>query len=206
MKILQSTLPPQGFSWFNYESYIDSMSYRTELYLPFEEMREEKLVRGYDYASRRDNMIDFFKFFFNGHDHNLVVGQEKPDVPWGGFTLDVWKLSGDDFEQKFEFDFKGNLTDETKEYLNLLKSSGIDFKYVGFCTCRDWGAFLRIVLDCVLKNIAPYSPLIYDIQRKIVFYFHHAFSIGIYYQDPLLRTLIDSATACYGLTVSHFNY
>ena len=193
--ILTPKAKTPDFSWFNYDDFSSSDAHRIELYCYLD--NNEKAISQYEDTINKNRLIDFFKLFFLNSIDNIVIGQDTPDGIWGGFTTDVWKLNGD----SFVFNSNGVLSEETNNYLNLLQESHISFDYKGFCTCSDYNIFLNIILDCVLKNIAPYSPLFYNISREIVLYFHHTYSVGIYYRNTILIDEIKRNAKIIGLEI-----
>lgn len=154
-----------NFSWINYDSYSDSNASKFEIYCKGAEKNAQSL-------------IDLFKHLFDGKFSDLVIGQPSLEMEWGQFCIDTW-------------DFENNLSDysfeeksiETIDYLDLLLESKIEFDYKGFCKCNDWTNFLSIVLECILNHKAPYSLLFYNSKEGYFFYFHHTFSLGLYYKE-----------------------
>lgn len=153
------------FSWVDYNYYPDSKGLKFEVYSNSFEKNIESLIKIFYYLFR-DNLSE------------LVIGQSAPDIGWGQFCIDTWNFEIDEPNYNLE-----NKSFETLNYLNLLLDSKIEFSYQGICKCNDWNKFLFVTLDCIINHKAPYSPLFYDLKNDYFFYFHHSFSIGLFYRE-----------------------
>lgn len=161
MSTLKATTIKFPFEWANIESYRESNSHRKEIYL-----KEKKCIV--------EDLVFLFYTLFGQYKNSIVIY----DKSWWDFCLDTW-----DFEKdEYNYDLTGKSI-ETKRYLSMLKESEIPIDFSGLCKCLNWDKFLPIVLDCIVNNIAPYSPLFCDEKNDYFFYFHSAGSIGIYYKN-----------------------
>ena len=97
---------------------------------------------------------------------------------WWDFCLDTWNPNTDQYDYSLE-----DKSDETKQYLTMLRESSIELGFSGSCKCLNWDKFLSIVLTCLLSHKAPYSPIFYNKIHNFFFYFHHSQSIGFYFKD-----------------------
>ena len=114
-----------------------------------------------------------FYTLFGGAKSNIKVYNPS----WWDYCLDTWNAKSD----KYDYELEGK-SDESKDYLIMLKESSIENSYSGTCICNNWDKFLSIILACIVTNIAPYSPVFYDEENDFFFYFHHSGSIGFYYK------------------------
>ncbi len=197
--ILKTIETSPSIDWFNYKDYRQSESFRAELYLASASGSEQTDLSEIDYALQRNQLVEVFNFLITGSEDDLVLMQGEQSSPWSGMTLDVWRF--DEEKDEFILTFDEGFSQETEAYLSLLKASNIPLDYAGACKCINWDEFLPILLDCVLKHIAPHSPLVYDTTREIVIYFHHTFSLGVYYRQAAFRELIDKVALIYGVEV-----
>ncbi|HEX7847221.1 MAG TPA: hypothetical protein VF476_15580 [Chitinophagaceae bacterium] len=154
-KITHNNFP---FDWVNLDLYSESKAGKKEIYL----IKNEDLV---------EELIILFYTLFNGGKGIYVYNDA-----WGDFCLDTWNASKD----TYDYDLEGK-SDETREYITMLKVAGVEIEYSGSCECLNWDKFLHIVLKCIVSQLAPFSPIFYDEKNDFFFYFHHSGSIGIYY-------------------------
>jgi hypothetical protein len=153
------------FSWVDYDYYPNSHGFKVELHCKKDE----------GYVS---SMLTLFYRLFGEESSDIVIGQPFPGVEWGQFCIDTWNFDSDSPNYDFE-----NKSAETVRYLNFLLESRIEFNYQGLCGCNDWRAMLLVVLECIISHKAPYSLLFYNLEGEYFFYFHHSFSIGLYYKE-----------------------
>ncbi|MEO0684278.1 MAG: hypothetical protein AAFY76_04290, partial [Cyanobacteria bacterium J06649_11] len=132
-------------------------------------------------------LIELFEVLFSEVKDQIIIGQSKVGEEWGGFCMDTWDMN----RQENNYDFS-KLSSVTIDYLNLLLDSRIEFDYRGFCRCHDWEHFLRVILGAIISHKAPYSPIFYNISSDYIFYFHHTFSIGLFYrkQNDAVETIL----------------
>ncbi|MCB9064009.1 MAG: hypothetical protein H6551_02585 [Chitinophagales bacterium] len=157
------------FHWENKDNLSESDANRVEVYL-----LEPSI----------DNLIIMFYRLFGSEKGQLLIHSES----WGDFTLDTWNPHDD------TYDYSNNdKSMETVAYLNMLKMSGIEYNYSGVCSCSDWNSYLDITLKCILTHIAPFGHKIYNKDAKYFFYFHHTYSIGLYYknQNTIVSHILD---------------
>ncbi|MBX3254200.1 MAG: hypothetical protein KF862_08685 [Chitinophagaceae bacterium] len=127
---------------------------------------------------------------------NVKAGIKIYNFSWWDYCLDTWN------HNKGEYDYSIlNKSDETKEYLLLLKGSSIGVGYSGSCRCLNWDRFLNVSLKCLLSHIAPYSHLFYDEKDNFFFYFHHTGSIGFYYEEKnkIVKDILQIAKSEYDI-------
>lgn len=164
MNILEKTSSPKDFDWFDYNDYPASVARRFEIYSRDDSILNEVVFKKLALEILCYNSVD------------IKIGLSIKDSIWGGFTSDVWKMK----ENDFVFYPFGELSNQTERYLKLLIDSQIDFEYKGFCQANDLSAFIDVIADCVINNIAPYSPLFFQESTQTIFYLHHTFSLGCY--------------------------
>ena len=174
--LAKTTENSSAFDWFNYDYYPDSNGHKFELYL--HEHRTKSIKQ----------LIELFEVLFSEVKDQIIIGQSKVGEEWGGFCMDTWDMN----RQENNYDFS-KLSSVTIDYLNLLLDSRIEFDYRGFCRCHDWEHFLRVILGAIISHKAPYSPLFYNISSDYIFYFHHTFSIGLFYrkQNDAVETILE---------------
>ena len=148
--------------WANLHYFPESIAIKKEIYL----INDKSLV---------DDLIIMFFTVFGSFKKNLYIYNES----WWDFCLDTWDNNKD--EHNYEIEGKSN---ETKDYMQMLKGSYIENEFSGSCICNNWDKFLSIVLKCIVNHIAPYSPIFYSETKDFFFYFHHSGSIGLYYNNP----------------------
>ncbi|MFV8282560.1 hypothetical protein ACNKXS_13505 [Christiangramia marina] len=148
-------------NWVDLEFYPDSMGYKKEIYLPCKRIATNEL-------------IVLFHDLFGKIENDILVYNKS----WWDFCLDSW----DPINNKNNYE---NLDKsiETQNYLNLLRNSNIEIGFSGSCACSDWDKFLKIILECIIRHIAPFSPVLYNESNQLFFYFHHTGSIGLYYKE-----------------------
>ena len=165
------------FSWVRLEYLPDSEGSKREIYLTKENLSFTDLV-------------DMFHYLFKDFEDELLIY----NFSWWDFCLDTWNPNTN------EYDYT-NKSFETQQYLNMLIDSNIEIGYAKSCKCLDWNYFLPIILNCIIKNIAPYSPIFYSKNKNFFFYFHSTFSIGFYYKEEseFVDRILDSASLKYNL-------
>jgi hypothetical protein len=171
MKILDK-IENQNFplAWVNLDSYRESEGHKIEIYLT----ENEDLVVG---------LILMFYTLFRTIKNSIEIYSPS----WWDYCLDTWDPNKD----KYDYEMQGK-SDETKDYLIMLKESSIELGYAGICRCNDWDKFLAVILTCLVNHKAPYSPIFYDRENDFFFYFHHTGSIGLYYKsenDKIVKIL-----------------
>jgi hypothetical protein len=131
-----------------------------------------------------------FYLLFGKRINKLVIY----DKLWWDFCIDTWDIIHDTYNYDIE-----NKLPETRTYLKMLQEANIPRSYSGCCTCNDWDFYLKLVIDCVLKQIALYSPLFCDIDYNYFFYFHETGSIGLYYHEKnaFIIKVLDQAYSKY---------
>lgn len=149
------------FEWADFSSYRNSNAFRKEIYLKNQENKLESLV------------LMFYTLFKNQKGELKIYNKS-----WWDFCIDTWDVHTDEYNYEPE-----GKSDESKDYLQLLKDSHIALEYSGFCKCENWDKFLHVTLQCILNYKAPYSHLFCDFENNFFFYFHHTGSIGIYYKE-----------------------
>lgn len=190
MFILEKIQNPIPFEWFNYDYWPDSKAFRIVL---------NQCYEGISIQDKKNNIVKFILSIINMYDiEDFIIGQAKPEIPWGGMTMGVWGIEA----EEFFFDAKDNLTNETEEYLNLLSKSKINFDYDGLCLCNNWEVLTNIILNCILSGSAPFSPLIYDLSNERIIYFHHTLTIGIYFIKKEDNLILAKLAEINQLTVS----
>jgi hypothetical protein len=117
-----------------------------------------------------EELISLFYTLFGNLKNNLLIYNKS----WWDFCLDTWDPNTDGYN----CDLKDK-SEESREYLEMLKESGIEIGYTGCCKCEYWDKYLPIILKCITSHIAPYSPRFCDVENEFFFYFHHTGSIGI---------------------------
>ncbi len=177
--LLPTSLKEQPFSWLDTNYLPDSVSERIEIYLGEEEGGSSALL------------LMFNRLFYELSDDLLIYNKS-----WWAFCIDTWDINSNQFI--FETEAFSN---ETKSYLRLLRNSNLDKDFEGCCKCTNWDLFLSIVLECLLKHIAPYSPLFLNLGEEFAFYFHHSGSIGLYYksENPVVERIVTRASALYDI-------
>ncbi len=146
--------------WVNLDYFPESKADKKEIYL----LNDKNVI---------EELIFLFYTLFGDLKNELTIY----DNLWWDFCLDTW----DPDKDQYNYDIVGK-SDETKEYLKILKDSDIEVGYSGNCKCKNWDAYLPIILKCLTSHRAPYSPLFYSETNNFFFYFHHSGSIGLYYQ------------------------
>lgn len=154
-----------GYTWLNFDSLSKSDGYKLEVYLN-------------DSKDIVSDLIVIFHELFGKYKSEILVSDFKPDGKWGDFCLDTWDIESEKSDYSPD-----NKQEPTASYLAMLRDSGIEPIYSGFCKCLDWDKFLNVMLHCVLQHTAPYSMMFYVPDYKFVFYFHHTASLGIYYKE-----------------------
>lgn len=159
------------FEWVNLETYPLSKG----SYIVFKIRNKNNII---------NEMIKMFDYLFNEIEKEINIYNEY----WGDFCLDVWDVRSDNYNYD-----EASLSKETKEYMNMLKASGIENDFIGSCKCKDWKSFLNIILNCIVKHIAPYSPVLYSPVSNFFFYFHYTGEIGLYYKikNEVLEKIIN---------------
>ncbi|HLV39854.1 hypothetical protein [Xanthomarina sp.] len=157
-KITNQSFP---LTWANLDSYTESKGHKNEIYL----INNDNLIEGL--------ILMFYTLF-----RSIKSDIRLYDPSWWDCCLDTW----DPDEDKYDYELEGK-SDETKDYLIMLRESSIEIGYSGICKCNDWNKFLSIILTCIVTHIAPYSPVFYDEENDFFFYFHHSGSIGFYYKE-----------------------
>jgi hypothetical protein len=167
MKILEKYVLGSftGFDWLNFESLTDSDGFKFEVY--FEET--DDLV---------SQSISYFYLLFGNVQSEILIQDFKPGCKWGDFCLDTWNFHEDTYDYSAD-----NKKEPTASYLAMIGNSGIEPEYIGFCQCLDWDKFLQVTLQCVMEHVAVYSMNFYIPSKRIMFYFHHTGSIGVYYKE-----------------------
>ena len=162
MKILKKVnIVDFPFQWADTENYRNSDANRKGIYLPDDDNSVEELIL-------------LFYTLFGNLKHNLLIY----DKSWWNFCLDTWDPNTDGYN----YDLK-NKSEESRDYLEMLKEAGIEGGYTGCCKCENWDKYLPIILKCITSHIAPYSSRFCDVENEFFFYFHHTGSIGIYYKE-----------------------
>ena len=149
------------FNWVDTDYYPDSDAKKIEIYLK----NDDDLVTG---------LIFLFYSLFGDLKHNLIIYSKS----WWDFCLDTWSPESD----KYDYQIK-NKSEESQDYLKMLENAGIEIGYSGCCKCEEWDKYLPIMLKCIVDNLAPYSPILFDKENEFFFYFHSSGSIGIYYKE-----------------------
>ena len=165
MRIIEKYEGFNGFKWLNFDYLPDSKAGRFEIY--FEESG--------DVISK---FIQLFNVIFNKSLSNVLIKTFGEESEWGDFCIDTWDAESDEYDYSPE-----NKTEPTSSYLSMLKDSGVEPSFTGFCQCNDLDKFLYIIIHCVMDYKAPYSMMFYDIDNEIVFYLHHSCSFGVYYKE-----------------------
>lgn len=148
------------FDWVDTNHLPDSISQRMEVYLKGKQsINSLKLL---------------FTELFYEFEKELIIY----DKSWGNFCLDTWNIKSDEYDYSLY-----NKSLETMRYLKMLDDSAVEVNYSGCCICNDWDLFLDITLNCVVNHIAPFGHLIFHKTGELFFYFHHSYSIGIYYKE-----------------------
>lgn len=130
MNILEQTdIVNFPFEWADTESYRNSDSNRIEIYLP-------------DDDNSVDGLMSLFYTLFGKLRHNLLIY----DKLWWDFCLDTWNHDSNEYN----YDFKNKLG-ESRDYLKMLKESGIEVGFTGCCKCKDWDKFLTLDSRFYLK-------------------------------------------------------
>jgi hypothetical protein len=162
MKIVEK-IENQDFpiEWANLDSLSDSKGYRVEIYL-----------------IRNDNLLEDLISMFNTLFRTIKKSIKLYDSSWWDYCLDTWDPNND----KYDYELEGK-SDETRDYLIMLKASSVEVGYSGVCRCIDWNVFLRVSLTCIVTHKAPYGHIFYDEENDFFFYFHHSGSIGFYYKE-----------------------
>lgn len=156
-KITNQNFP---LEWANLDSYAETKGHKIEIYL----IKNETLIEG---------LIVMFYTLFRAIKSNIKVYSSS----WWDYCLDTWNAK----EDKYDYGLEGK-SDESKEYLIMLKESSVELGYSGMCRCNNWDKFLSTILVCIVTHKAPYSPVFYDEENGFFFYFHHTGSIGFYYK------------------------
>jgi hypothetical protein len=149
------------FEWADTNFFRNSVAYRKEIYLK----EQNNLI---------ENLVFLFHSLFGCVKNKLLIYNEA----WWNFCLDTWNINTDEYN----YDLEGKSV-ETQKYLRMLKQSQLQLDYSGCCVCKEWDFFLYIVLECIINQKAPYSPLFCDMENKFFFYFHETGSIGLYYKE-----------------------
>lgn len=167
------------FEWVNTSSYRDSNAFRCEIYLK----NQQDML---------DSLITLFYSLFGKFKDKLLIYNKS----WWDFCLDTWDIEKDEYN----YDLRGK-SDETQEYLKILKEAKLPLGYSGCCTCTDWDRFLSVMLTCIISHRAPYSHLFCEPDSKIFFYFHYTGSIGIYYKEEssVIKHLLFTAQKAYDI-------
>ncbi len=168
-KRVESRIP---FDWLNLEDMASSSCFRVEIYLP-------------DGVNPNEHLKAMFYQLFTNFKYDLVVANGR----WGDFCLDIWNPETDEYDYALD-----DKEAETRSYLEMLLQSNIEFDYEGLCVCKDWDSFLDAVIPCVTNHLAPFSPMLYNVDEQFVFYFHHTGSIGLLYRNQ--TKTIDDICAC----------
>lgn len=155
------------FSWLDRESLPDSKGFKFELYL--KEDQNQSL-----------DMISTFHNLFGLYLDEIIIAPLPENDIWGSFSEDVWGWSYEDDSYYAETD---NISLITKEYLSILAKSNIEPTYSGCCKCKDWDAFLKVFIQCILEGYAWYSHLFFIPSINLFFYFDISFSLGIYFKE-----------------------
>ncbi len=159
------------FDWVNVDtSYSESKGERIEIYLKVD----------FDLTT---NLIFLFYNLFGEIKEDILIY----DKSWWNFTLDTFNITSEKGDYGIE-----NKPEQTRAYLKMLLDSEIPFGYSGSCRCLNWDKFLSNIVDCVVTHIAPYSPIFYNVENNLFFYFHHTGSIGLYYKEltPYIEKLL----------------
>ena len=179
-------VPDFPFPWANVKAYRASDAYRKEIYLTEEG----------DYL---EGLMFLFYNLFGKYKEEIFVYSDH----WWEFCLDTAKFDNDDPALRvkpvtYDFSPEGK-SEETQQYLALLKDADIEIGYEGSCKCLNWDVFLPVILKCVVNHIAPYSPIFYHKSNQFFFYFHHTGSIGIYYREynEAILGILEAATKEY---------
>lgn len=150
------------FNWVNLDYYPDSNAKRIEIYLKNED----------------DDIVDKLKSLFYNLFDEVLISLLVFNNSWWNFCIETWDYQKD----RYDYSLVGK-SGITKEYLEILFDSNIEFDYSGCCMCFNWDRFILIILKCVCSQQAPYSPIFFDKNSEFFFYFHHSGSIGFYYKD-----------------------
>ncbi len=153
------------FNWLNFDYLPDSDGAKFEIYFD-------------DSKGLASKFILLFYSLFKPFLDEILIQTFKPEGRWGNFCMDVWDVENDKYDYSFQ-----NKSEPTSNYLKMLFENEIESEYIGFCRCLDWDKFLPVILDCIINHKAPYSLMFYIPSQKVVFYFHHAASFGVYYKE-----------------------
>lgn len=146
--------------WVNRDYFPDSKGYKLEIYLE-------------DTSNLLQELILMFYSLFGNLKKEIFIY----DKSYWDFCLETWNINS----EKYDYTLEGKSKD-VKKYLMMLEGSNIDKEYSGSCKCLNWDAYLPIVLNCIINQKAPCSPIYYNLENEFFFYFHHTGSIGFYYK------------------------
>lgn len=166
MKILEcvnsDSIP---FQWINIDNYRKSEAFRCEIYITnIDNKTNEEII---------ENLIVLFYDLFGELKDDILIYNNN----WWDFCLDTWDIQNDRYNYELN-----NKSKESIDYLELLMCSNISLGYNGLCHCLNWNIFLKVILSCLFNNIAPYSPIFYNVKNNIFFYFDASGSIGLYFK------------------------
>lgn len=169
------------FDWVDLDYLPDSKGGKFEVYL-----------KDNNDINLADNLISLFDYLFLDTKYDILIFSKN----WGDFCIDLWDLNKDTYEYDNE-----NLSVQTKKYLSVLHESKIEMNYTGNCLCLDWNFFLKVVLDCIINHIAPYSPIFFSEKYNFFFYFHYSGSIGLFFKEKNteIKKIEEKARIHYGL-------
>ena len=169
------------FDWVNLDYYPDSDAQRKEIYL----------IKNYD---KVEELIILFYYLFGESKEDIYIYYKS----WWDFCLDTWDPKNDEYH----YDLYGK-SKETIDYLCMLKDSDVKLGYSGSCGCLDWDLYLKIILECIIKHIAPFSPIFHNKKHNFFFYFHHTGSIGFYYheENSAIDRILEKAYSEDGLNI-----
>jgi hypothetical protein len=156
-KIDDNRLP---FDWIDLNYLPNSMCFRKEVYLKGD-------------LDKVENLALLFYSLFGKIKEKLIISNGQ----WGDFCIETWNINLGEYNYNIE-----NKSNETAAYISLLTDSRIEVDYNGYCVCKNWDKFLSVILLCIINHTAPFSPLFYNIDNELVFYFHHTGSIGLLYK------------------------
>lgn len=165
------------FNWIDRGSLPDSNGFKFELYL--KEDQNEYI-----------DLISTFYHLFSLYLDEIIISPMPEDDIWGSFSEEVWAWSyqDDSYYAKTE-----NISLLTKEYLSILEESNIEPTYSGCCKCKDWDAYLKVFIPCILEGYAWYSHLFFVPSINLFFYFDSSCSLGIYFKEfnPKVLNLLE---------------
>lgn len=178
MKILKQIQENKfPIKWANLDYLPNSEAKRVEIYLT-------------DQVKPVEGLLLMFQSLFKNLEDKILIYEKL----WWDFCLDTWNPITD----QYDYGLNGK-SEETKDYLLMLKRAEIPLDYSGSCECFDWNSYLSVILKCIISHRAPYSPILYNEENGFLFYFHHSGSIGIYYRDnnAIITNIIEKAEKYY---------